>query len=101
MTRGNSLRWTAGVLLAAVLFFLPAGSAAIPLRAERMAAVPAGTAPVLTRLRDFLARWLPGERTTPVANGDNGWLIDPNGDSVPVKPAGPGADNGWQIDPNG
>jgi hypothetical protein len=91
----------AGVLLAAVLFFLPAGSAAIPLQADRVTAVPVGTTLVLTRLWDFLARWLPGERTTPAANDDNGWQIDPDGDSVPEKPAGPGADNGWLIDPNG
>lgn len=91
----------AGILLAAVLFFLPANSMAIPLHAGRLAAVSTGTDPVLTRIRDFFARLLPIERTTPNANGDNGWLIDPDGDSVSVKPAGPSADNGWQIDPNG
>ena len=97
MTRGNSLRWMAGVLLAAILF-LPASSAAIPLQ---VTTTSIEMDPVLTRIWDFFTRRLPADRTMPNANGDNGWQIDPDGDSVPVKPAGPSADNGWQIDPNG
>ncbi len=100
MTRGNSHRWMAGLLLAAILF-LPASSAAIQVSPERAAcfARPAGTA--LERIWGFLAGLFPVPAPGSTTAGDNGWQIDPDGNSVPENPARPGSDNGWQIDPNG
>lgn len=100
MTRGNSLRWMAGLLLAAILF-LPASSAARQVGPGWAAgfAMPAGTA--LERMWSFLARLFPGPDSGSTAVGDNGWQIDPDGSSVPQAPARPASDNGWLIDPNG
>lgn len=91
MTR-TTLPRTAGALLLAAILFLPALATA---HEPRLA--PPEPRFSLTALWDLLAPLLPGgwQATTANAEGDNGWLIDPDGSPRPST------DNGWLIDPNG
>ena len=102
MTRSSTLRCAAVFLLAAS-FLLPAVATAGEMPRGRIGTVPAEPASFLAGLWGSFVQLLPDEwrPVTAADQVDNGWQIDPDGDSVPTKPAGPSADNGWQIDPNG
>jgi len=96
MTLSSTLHCAARVLLAASLL-LPAVAAAGEMPRGRGLAEPAS---FLTGLWGSLVQFLPDEwrPMTALDQGDNGWLIDPDGDDAST---GPDTDNGWLIDPDG
>lgn len=94
MTHSTLLR-TAGTLLLAAILFLPTLATA-----HEHPLAPPEPRFSLNALWNLLAPLLPGgwQTTTANAEGDNGWLIDPDG---PPTQSNSGADNGWLIDPDG
>lgn len=92
MKRSSTLLHLAGTLVLTAILFLPTLATA-----RERPLTPPEPRFSLTALWDLLASLLPRDWQAATANaeGDNGWLIDPDGSPRPST------DNGWQIDPNG
>ena len=94
MTNSILLR-TAGTLVLAAILLLPTLATA-----HERPLTPPEPRFSLSALWNLLAPVLPGswQAATANADGDNSWLIDPDGSPTPADPS---TDTGWLIDPNG